>query len=217
MRRNIGSGTAFQGIIKLQGASNYQDWVRAIRAAARKEGVWDMMTGLCQKPCPPKPGSSLAVQQRYHDDIVYWSNKSELALGGLEGSLSEAIQEYVDNIECARAIWLRLEQKFKPVESKTVYNAVQELSSLSLRNTGGVEDLANKLRLSREKLNSLTRDALLPEWYFSVRFMLSLGHDYEDLISSVLSVESNFADNDASTSFERIVARAMSEERRLLS
>lgn len=133
MRRTVGNGLSFQGITKLRGAENYEEWVRAVRAAARKEGVWDMMTGACERPCsPPRPGASTAALQDYNDDLTYWENKRDLALGGIEGSLAESVQPMADGIKCALALWRKLEQVFKPSEQKSLYSTMQKLESLSL-------------------------------------------------------------------------------------
>lgn len=212
MRRNIGTGTAFNGLVKLRGRENYLEWARAIRAAARKEGVWDVMTGTCGPPKPINPRASLAEQQEYQDDILYWSNKTELALGGLEGSLEDHIQASVDNIECPRKMWLILEQNYKPRESKDLYNLIQRLDNISLDDCGNVERLATELRQIQGRVGQLKSSESLPSWYFAFRFLHSLGSAYEDFTTKVLMEV--HANQEQDISFEQIVSQAIVEERR---
>lgn len=219
-RRNIGTGTAFNEIVKLRGMENYDAWSRAVRAAARKEGVWDMLTGQCMLPTPLPPNPSVAEQQEYQDNSVYWNNKKDLALGGLEGSLEEHIQESVDiqADECPRAVWLRLEQKYKPIENKMVYTLVQRLDNMSLKYYGSVERLAGELRQIQQKLESVKKSEGLPSWYFTIRFLHSLGMAYEEFVSGILATEAALVrDKEPGNelNFEQIVSRAILEEQRL--
>ncbi|KAK7968728.1 hypothetical protein PG988_007801 [Apiospora saccharicola] len=62
--------------------------------------------------------STAAALQEYNDDLTYWNNKRDLALGGIDGSLAESVQAMADDVECAHGLWLRLEQVFKPSEQR---------------------------------------------------------------------------------------------------
>lgn len=215
MRRSIGNGASFQGVPKLRGPENYDEWVRAIRAAARKEGVWDMMTGVCEKPVVPRSDAPIAILQQYNDDMTYWNNKRDLALGGIEGSLSEPLQASVDDIECTRDMWQKLEQECRPSNQKALLSTMRSLEGLSLAPGGTVERLADELRLLREKLGSLTKTEKLPDWYFSIRLLLSLGSDYNEFISSLMSPGTGFMDLGAKDSFEKVISAAIAEEKHL--
>jgi len=212
MRRNIGTGTAFNGLVKLRGTENYPEWSRAIRAAARKEGVWDIMTGQCVSPEPLRANATLAEQQEHQDNVVYWTNKTELALGGLEGSLEDHIQAPVDNIECPRTMWLKLERDYKPTEDKALYTLIQRLDNISLKSCGNVERLATELRQIQDRIDHLKKNETLPGWYFVLRFLHSLGSAYEEFITNVLF--DAHKDQEREFSFEHIVAQAIAEEQR---
>ncbi|KAH8797724.1 hypothetical protein F5884DRAFT_150637 [Xylogone sp. PMI_703] len=215
MRRNIGNGMAFNGIVKLRGKENYQEWYRAVRAAARKEGVWDMLTGDCSRPHPPGPGASLAEQQEYHDNIVYWNSKSELALGGIEGSLEKSAQASVDNIECPRAMWLKLERDYNPLGTKVLYDLMQKLDTLNL--SGDVEKLADDLRELKKRIDTQREADALPHWYYTIRFLRSLAPAYEEFVSSMMDRDAASGDDKhrfTELTFEQVVSKAMAEEQR---
>ncbi|KAK8097416.1 hypothetical protein PG984_016555 [Apiospora sp. TS-2023a] len=217
MRRTLGNGLSFQGITKLRGAENYEEWVRAIRAAARKEGVWDMMTGTCERPRSPVPGASSTTLQEYNDDLTYWTNKRDLALGGIEGSLAESVQAMADDVECVHALWVKLEQAFKPAsEQKSLYSTMQKLESLSLETEGSVERLVNELRRLQKTMASFVKtQELLPGWYFNIRFLLALGSRYHGFVSAVMTPGPDFVDVSSAGSFEQLVAMAVRVELRV--
>lgn len=170
------------------------------------------MTGTCGPPKPINPNASICDQQEYQDDIVYWTNKTELALGGLEGSLEDQIQASVDNIECPRTMWLTLEREYKPGESKDLYNLIQRLDNISLMGCGNVERLATELRQIQDRVEYLKKSESLPSWYFAFRFLHSLGSAYEDFTTKVL-LEAH-RDQEQDINFEQIVTQAIVEERR---
>ena len=214
MRRNVGNGAAFNGIVKLRGRENYQEWFRAIRAAARKEGVWDMLTGGCSRPEPLDPDATVAEQRDYQDNMVYWTNKSDLALGGIEGSLEDHIQASLDCIDCPRAVWLKLERDYNPRGAKVLYDLVQKLDSLTLMD-GSVEKLADGLRELKNKIDTQKGAEALPAWYYSIRFLRSLTPAYKDLISSIMDRDAVLGDEKhqiRELAFEQIVSRAIAEE-----
>ncbi|KAK6858115.1 C6 transcription factor [Apiospora arundinis] len=216
MRRTIGNGASFRDIPKLRGADNYEEWMRTIRAAARKEGVWDMMVGICHMPPAPVPGAALAAHKKYNDDLTYWQNKQDLALGGIEGALTETAQVLVDGAECAHAMWTKLEQEFKPSHhNETLYSTMQRLENLSLATQGTVHRLADELRLLQKSLASLIKVQELPGWYFSIRFLLSLGPEYNGFILNIMAPGSDPIDIASDDGFERLIALAITEEKRL--
>ncbi|KAK8091238.1 hypothetical protein PG994_000743 [Apiospora phragmitis] len=191
-------------------------------AAARKEGVWDMLTDVCERPRAPLPplGASPAVRQQYNDDMTYWTNKRDLALGGLEGSLSDAMQARVDNIECARDMWLTLERECKRSDEQILLETMQKLKDLATTaahdgNTT-VARLASQLRELRTKLGSVVKVHPLPDWYFTMHFLLCLPPVYNELISRITASGADAFDLSSEGSFEQAIALANIEERRLV-
>jgi len=78
-----------------------------------------------------------------------------------------------------------------------------------------VEKLASDMRHLQKRLDSLVKSEKLPHWYFSVRFLLSLGPQFDDFVTNILSSEANFMHEGGQGSFERVVSKAAAEEKRL--
>ncbi|KAK8030087.1 hypothetical protein PG993_011378 [Apiospora rasikravindrae] len=150
--------------------------------------------------------------------MTYWTNKRELALGGLEGSLSEPMQARVDGIECTRDMWLTLERECKRSDEQVLLDTMRELKGLSSAGQNGgttVERLASRVRELRAKLGTVVKVQQLPDWYFVVNFLLCLPAVYNEFISRITGPGANALDLSSEGSFEQVVALAISEERRL--
>ncbi|KXJ87201.1 hypothetical protein Micbo1qcDRAFT_236424 [Microdochium bolleyi] len=218
MRRKIGTGASFQALPTLTGPENYSSWVRAIRAAARKEGVWDMMTGVCERPSTPRPDASPTSKQRHNDDMTYWLNKRELALGAIEGSLADDLQARIENIECAREVWLTLERECKVSKEQALLDAIKRLRNLSGEaSVGGIERLACRIQELRADMQCITALPQVPEWYFAVQFLISLPPVFDGLVSSVTSLSPCTIDLGSDGSLEQVVALAKAEEKRIFA
>ncbi|KAJ1337158.1 RNA polymerase II-specific transcription factor-like protein [Microdochium nivale] len=218
MRRKIGNGASFQSLPTLNGPENYNSWVRAIRAAARKEGVWDMMTGVCERPSTPRPDASPTSKQRHNDDMTYWLNKRELALGAIEGSLADDLQARIENIECAREVWLTLERECKVSKEQALLDAIKRLRNLSGEpSVGGIERLACRVQELRADMQCITTLPQVPEWYFTVQFLVSLPPVFDSLVSSVTSSSPCTIDLGSDGSLEQVVALAKAEEKQIFA
>lgn len=218
MRRKIGNGASFQSLPVLTGPENYNSWVRAIRAASRKEGVWDMMTGVCERPCTPRPDASPTTKQRHNDDMTYWLNKRELALGAIEGSLADDLQARIENIECAREVWLTLERECKASKEQALLDAIRRLRNLSGEaSVGGIERLACRIGELRTDMQCITTLPQVPEWYFTVQFLVSLPPAFDVLVSSITSSVPCAVDLVSEGSLQQVVALAKAEEKRIFT
>ncbi|KAH6710544.1 hypothetical protein BKA61DRAFT_611901 [Leptodontidium sp. MPI-SDFR-AT-0119] len=215
-RRIIGNGAAFNAVSPLRGTENYLEWARAIRVAARKEGVWGTICGSCVKP-KLKAFASAAEQHQYQEDVSYWANMNDLALGGLEGSLEKDLQVSVDHIACSREMWLKLERDYSPTDSRILYGLVERLDGISWDAYDGVEKIASEILSVLKQMAILKQTQKLPEWYFSMRFLHSLGPAYSEFVSDIIASKGVLTHEGmvgGALSFQQVVAEALSEERR---
>ncbi|TAQ89194.1 hypothetical protein B7494_g2489 [Chlorociboria aeruginascens] len=217
-RRRVGNGLAFHNIVKLVGSENYAEWVRAVRAAARKEAVWDIMTGECSGPEALRSDATAAQHLAYQDDLAYFHNKNDLALGALEGSLEQNVQLFVDNYTSAREMWLKLEQDFKPKGDKLLFGQLCSLERLSLKTCGDVANIADGIKHFEKRISSIKGYERLPAWFFSFRFLSCLGPRYNNFVSNLLATHAFASSNSCSgrpLTFDQIVLMALEEEQRV--
>jgi hypothetical protein len=214
--RMLGNGLSFNNLVKLKDNSNYIEWASSIRAAARKEGVWHIITGHCTKPSEPSGICSSEQRRIYSEDLLLWMDKNDLALGGIEGSLESNVRLSTDDesFENARELWLALERKFKPQSKVNLYHLLTTLGRITLDDfSGSIPKFADEIEgIRRHIMKSTPATENLPVWFFTFTFIRGLGERFLPFIHDILTT-SDDSQGLWGRSFESVVLQAMEVDR----
>ncbi|GIJ88498.1 hypothetical protein Asppvi_007422 [Aspergillus pseudoviridinutans] len=210
--RTLGNGLSFNTVTKLSSGGNYAEWASSFRAAARKEGVWYLITGHCKKPSEPSVDCAPEQRQIYYEDLLHWANKNDLALGGLEGSLEADVRLTLDNegFDDARELWLALEKMFKPPSKVDLFQLLARVETVKLDDfNGNIAKFANEIRRIRQDITkSVPAAEALPAWYFTFAFIRGLGDRFLPLVHDLLT-NSDDSQGLLACSFESAVLQAL--------
>jgi hypothetical protein len=214
--RILGNGVSFNNLVKLKDSNNYIEWASSIRAAARKEGVWHIITGHCTKPREPSGSFSPEQRRIYSEDLLFWMDKNDLALGGLEGSLESNVRLSTDDgsFENARELWLALEKKFKPQSKVNLYHLLMTLGRITLDDfSGSISKFADEIEGIRQHImRSTPATETLPAWFFTFTFIRGLGERFLPFIHDILTTPDN-SQGLLGRSFESVVLQAIEFDR----
>lgn len=215
--RTLGNGLFFNSVTKLSSSGNYAEWASSFRAAARKEGVWYLITGHCKKPSEPSGDCSHEQREVYYEDLLHWANKNDLALGGLEGSLEADVRLTLDHegFDHARELWLALEKMFKPPSKLDLFQLLARIETIKLDDfNGNIARFANEIRRIRQDVTKYVPAAeALPAWYFTFAFIRGLGDLFLPLVHDLLS-NSDDSQGLLACSFESAVLQALEVDQR---
>ncbi|KAF2482167.1 hypothetical protein BDY17DRAFT_178903 [Neohortaea acidophila] len=174
---SLGSGLHFRAVGRLN-STNWDSWSRRMREAMMKEGVYNLVMGNEPEDHHTPNGQA----------------KIRHALLGIQNQLSDALFSDVGEMPSPKRLWgyLQTESNRFPVRSSNLsVNAelrsiVKWLNSITLENCTDVNEYEQRISGCATQLKHLDAAFELPEWYYTTRFLMNLGPDYEEFAFNLL-------------------------------
>jgi hypothetical protein len=111
--------TALNTIVPVLDGTNYQVWMRAMKAFLRSQDLWFYVNGTWTRPGFADPANPTDAEIAARN---LWDSNSNKAMGFITLHLTPIIQDKVESINTAALVWTRLETDYSAISPTQVFD-----------------------------------------------------------------------------------------------
>ena len=172
----------FEKLLKLKGASNYEEWYTGLTGALEVTELWGVY--ILEEIEPIRTNYKSVILHK--EARLKWLDKIYRIRGHITLTLENRPQNHVKDIQNPHAKIAKLAELYKAQGYTTRHQLVRPLIQRILKDYKEIAEYGDAVKGSLAQIRAIGYE-IKNEWLITSIFMHELGSDYKDLIDIILN------------------------------